>query len=359
MKLLLSGYYGHRNLGDDLLLRIVLARVADRDGIREIGVTCNPSTGEYIRAWMPTVRLVDPAIAVHNAYRGFDRVLFGGGGTIFEYRAAVPWTHVVRKNLSVLRSYGRAHIRGTRFASVGLGIGPFGSERARRVACCSLRYHDVIFVRDQKSANFARLATRADVRVAPDLSLAEYTSCMRVPRQTGKIRNVAIIARHYRYGENSNGYLTEVMRLARHLSNTGCRVEWMSFQPEYDSPIIAELRKTGYAVWEWDPARMNFTDVYARIADAFAVITTRMHGIFIAGMLGVPVVGIGLHPKLEYAAELFPGYATTVSAQPTFEDLLQALSLVTRAGADVPRDALTRSANHVEEMFETVLDWAM
>ena len=46
-------------------------------------------------------------------------------------------------------------------------------------------------------------------------------------------------------------------------------------------------------------------DGYGHIAESCAVITARMHGTYIAGLLGRPSLSLSLHPKLEYAANCF------------------------------------------------------
>lgn len=357
MRLLLSGYYGQRNLGDDLLLKVVLDRVTNCRGIQQVDVTCDPVKGAYVAQWAPNARLIDP-VKAGAAYRDYDRVLFGGGGTVFDYRASLPLRYLARKRLSVLRSYGIARLSGTRFASIGLGVGPFGSESARRMASAGLKYQDIVYVRDDTSAALARLATRAEVHVAPDLSLAEYGAESFARNRSSGMKRVIIVVRHYRYGGHGDAYLDQALRLAERLQTTGHDVEWISFQPEYDAPVTATLQEAGASIWEWEPAHTSFGEVYAKISSACCVVTARMHGIYLAGMAGTPVVGIGLHPKLQYAAALFPGYAAIVSASPSVDELLGACASVTSAPADVPHATLAGLRKDVDDMFDSVMQWA-
>ena len=130
-------------------------------------------------------------------------------------------------------------------------------------------------------------------------------------------------------------------------------VNWVSFQEDYDAPAINQVQEAGHSVWTWDPETMSFEDAYQIVADASCVVTARMHGTYVAGMLNVPCVSIGVHPKLEYAARYFSS-SSTVPSIPTVSQLRDEVSAVSQSTSEkkfdsrIVNDSLSKMLKQIE-----------
>ena len=357
MRLLVVGYYGHRNFGDDLLMKVVLDRVTNAPGLGEVAATCAADGADYVGRWYPSVRLVDAARAA-RLYRRYDRVLFGGGGTVFDYRDHLALGYCLRKLASNWLTMGLARWAGTRFAAVGLGLGPFHSRRGRDLAMIWLRYLDRVYVRDARSLRYARSAVGERARRGDDLCWAacdEVRALAAAPRRDGE---VVFVVRHYRYGPHGDAYLEALLAAADALAREGKHVLWAAYQGPYDEEVVQRLRGAGRDVWVWDPARAGVDEACGILAGAECVVSARMHAVYLAGMMGVPAVAVELHPKLRYAAQAFGGLAATVPAAPTAAEVLDACRAVTGAASPAPAEDAGIIRDRTNETLEEVCRWA-
>lgn len=307
MSLLLYGYFGHRNFGDDLLLSIACRLCRDIGYKGKIDVASDSKGVDYLPGIVSGFDDIVPM--TQNAHRWiwrkYDHVLFAGGGTVFDYRKSMSKRYRLKNHLSDSIRFGLPRLTGTRYASMGVGIGPFASAAGKRVAMHRLRYHDWLFVRDQDSLEHAASVCKGDTTLSVDLSLLEASRLSELARSLecrGQV--VGILVRSYRFGDVGNRYLEAVRHAAEILVNQGVEVQWLSFQPDYDNAVL-DMLSSNCQTWTWDPDTMTFEDAYQKIASLKTLVTARMHGTYVAGMLGVPTVGIELHPKIRLAAEEF------------------------------------------------------
>jgi|GEM_PF-1396276 len=355
MKVLLLGYYGHRNFGDDLLMKLSLDHLRKNPKVTSLAVTCEASGTTYVKNMVPYVDRVELMQKRRNYIGDYDRVIFGGGGTIFEYRANLSVSYLMKKRFTDFLEFGLAQRRsGTRFASVGLGIGPFADARATQLAMNRLTGHDLVYVRDAVSLQHAK-AAGLDARLSHDLSFLDFDVIDRIRQSPDKRVNnkYSFIIRNYKYGKSKNRYLDSMLEVAENLERNGGMVQWLSFQKEYDLPIIDQLQTKGHSVWTWDPDTMKIPDVYAAIADSACVVTARMHGTYAAGMLGIPTVSICLHPKLKFAAEYFSN-SIFVAAEPSPDELSEAIKNL-MSKAEEPTQDLQHLARNAKDDLKRML----
>lgn len=360
MKVLLLGYYGHKNFGDDLLLSLVSERLSKNPLVTEIGVSCTESGRDYVSQLAPWIAHIETIPRRRKFIGKYDRVIFGGGGTVFEYRKDLPYLYRLKKKISDQLEYGRAFHNGTKFASLGLGIGPFADAAGKQMAMHRMKYHSLVLTRDDTSQQHAT-EFGLNAHRSHDLSFLEYNDLLELSKSATKREqnHYCFIVRHYKYGNAADQYLAPMIELSKSLTKNGDRVTWMSFQEEYDSPVIDEIRKANMAVWIWNPETMTFEDVYRKINESNVVVTARMHGTYIAGMLGIPTVSIGLHPKLELASNYF-SRSVTLSANLNLQDLEDAIANLRTAAPDGSEAACSKAEQAFQELqarFTQLDDW--
>lgn len=356
MKLLVVGYYGHRNFGDDLLMKIVLDAVKGCENLTELAVSCDLRGSDYISKWYPDVKLIGPVLSKDGVYGEYDLVIFGGGGTVFDYRKSVSLLNAVRRQLRDWLLFGRAKQRGTQFVTLGLGVGPFGCDRAQKVSMNRLRYQDKVYVRDDESLQYLQPMIGDRAVMSHDLSLVEYDALAAIAQERQASEGVVILLRHYKYDGNANQYVDACIDVAKKFVQEGKKVTWAFYQNGYDDPVIERVKALGHDMWIWDPDTMSIEDAYRSISNAELLVTARMHGIYIAGMLGVPVVGIELHPKLRLAAGFFDNRAEVVPINPTSTEILEASTRVLAAEV-VKEQPVARYASEVQGMFAALAEW--
>lgn len=360
MRVLLLGYYGHKNFGDDLLLSLASKRLSKNPLVTQLGVSCTESGKAYVETMAPWIDRIETAPRRREFIGNYDRVIFGGGGTVFEYRKDLPYLYRLKKKFLDYLEYGRAFRKGTKFASLGLGIGPFADTAGKTTAMHRMKYHSLVLTRDTSSQQHA-VDFGLNAHQSHDLSFLEYPELHELAVSSTDLKNgnYCFIVRHYKYGDSADQYLSPLIELSKSLIEKGSTVTWMSFQEDYDSPVIDKIRKANMPVWIWDPEKMSDEDVYRKINESNVVVTARMHGTYIAGMLGIPTVSIGLHPKLELASKYF-SRSTTLDANHSFQDLEEAISKIRNESFDPSKADFSKSEQAFQELqvrFTELDDW--
>ena len=307
MSLLLYGYFGHRNFGDDLLVSLACRLCRDLGYQGKIDLASDARGVGYLpRLVTGFDNIVPMTRRAHRLIWGrYDKVLFAGGGTVFDYRTSMSPAYRLRKRISDTVRFGFPRMIGTRYASIGIGIGPFATTEGKRVALHRLKYHDWLSVRDHESFKHAAHVCKGQNSLSIDLSLLEASRLRELAKEIDRKPNaVGMLVRSFRFGDVGNRYLEAMRHAAQILENRGVDVHWLSFQPQYDHAAL-EMLPAGSQIWRWDPETMNFDDVYRKFACFNTLVTARMHGTYVGGMLGVPTIGIELHPKIRFAAEEF------------------------------------------------------
>ena len=358
-KVLLLGYYGHQNFGDDLLMKLSLDRLRANDSIKYLGVTCFSGGEDYVKSLVPYVDKIEDLSMGRKYVRKYDCVLFGGGGTIFEYRENLSYLYACRKWLSDFLDFGIANWLGTQFASIGLGIGPFSDKRGESIAMNRLKYHSLAFVRDQTSFQHAQDHNVENAVLSHDLGFLDFDNIekAKLQRDADTLSGPCVIIRSYKYGAAKNNYAQTLLDWAASLPDSEqAGIKWVSFQPGYDAPVIDLIEQAGHQVWKWDPYNMSLQDCYVEMANASIVITARMHGTYIAGMLGIPTVSIGLHPKLTFAANYFKN-SVAIAADPSITELSEAISRTTSELADDTTHEISQISENLEHTIEVINSW--
>ena len=309
-RILLMGYAGHGNFGDDLLLKLAVEAI-EASGEQEITIhsTASGDRPSYLRSWFPHARVTTGKLT-YRLVAHHDRVLYFGGGVLFDYNK-LGLGRYLRRALSDIRlSLLPRLIAGTRFGGIGMGLGPFACDRGLRLAGKRIRPFSLLGVRDKESLRLARLQGVHQARMTPDLSLlladGSQPMCAGIRTGTDSPR-ILLCPRHYPHGERKDHYLSALEEAARRL-----RAEFpdtlmtvFGFQGGHDEEAVASIGRLADDVMMWDPFSMGIRDVMSLFASQDVVISSRMHGIFVAGIAGTPSVAIGVDPKLAYAAGFF------------------------------------------------------
>lgn len=170
MKVLISGYYGSGNVGDEAVLVAIIQGLKGRDPEIEITVL---SASPGLTAELNGVRAIHRT-AWHRIWREMRRaeIFISGGGTLFQdvtssrsfwyYLGLIIMAKIFRKKVMV-------------FAQ---GFGPLRKKHNRKVARAVLNRVDLITVRDEDSL---RALERLKVRKPEKVLTADPTALLEVP----------------------------------------------------------------------------------------------------------------------------------------------------------------------------------
>ena len=270
MKLLLSGYYGFQNLGDEALLRGILGVLQGHE------ITILSANPQETRAFYQVK-------AVHR-YKGAlpalatTEVLISGGGGLLQDKTS-------RRSLQYYLGLIRlAKLLGKKVLVYGQSVGPL-SDRGKRAVQTALK-GTPIAVRDKASQDVLK-----DLGLMSHL-VADAALLMEKP-QIVKSQPFTLLIPRYGYPN-----ITEALTaLARALSDLGQPVAMTAVQAAEDE---VELERILHAVpsVKYLPAKTPEA-LLKTIAGSSYVVSGRLHGLVLAARAGVSYAGLIYDPKVK------------------------------------------------------------
>ena len=327
MRYLLSGYYGMRNVGDDVLLYATLAETARHDAAASFTVISDLS------------ELTPPGLRVSITAGGrrFENVrqmlhhdvwLFGGGGLLQDVSPrAAEYLERLARSARVIRLLRR------RIVLLGIGVGPLTTPRGRAAATGLLHQADLVTVRDAESRALAgQLAPGVNVHVTADLAFVLGTQVAAAPPvpTAGRVLGLSLLPYARSVGRDAEADERAALGLARALRdalrrNPDWRVTLFEFfaRPDYGDAHVLRLVERELA----DPARVtyrayrgDFLDMFGEMRACQAFLGMRFHSCLLAHLAGVPCLMLAYHPKSESLAARLGLHPDAVAALPVLQD---------------------------------------
>ncbi len=296
---IISGYYGFNNIGDDSLLTSII------DGIRRkdpgIGITVLAKRPKELEK-LTGVRCINRfnIISVAREMRR-ARVLVSGGGSLLQdgtsKKSLYYYVYIMRM----------AKKRGLKLMLYANGLGPLGSESSRSCVAGIMSQADYVSLRERASYELAReIGVEREISVSADPSFLldkPHSLWIRhIMQREGIDRDFFVVS--IKDGNNFDGEETDkntVNILADDIRAIAEKYSLMPvFVPMYkahDRNITAEL---ALAVGEGKVVNdLTAGELLGIMGSAKFVIGTRLHMLVFAASVAVPVLGISYDPKID------------------------------------------------------------
>lgn len=325
MKVLLQGYIGHQNFGDDLLLKLAIDNVKDIKGAEIYCLVPEGLDVDYIYSYCDKIVILRYKISIPIFfYKKFDKVYFIGGGVFFDYKTNTNIRDYIKKRFSNYLRFNIPRLLGTKFAGIGIGIGPFNSNRSFKIYQAITKNFNLLGVRDEKSFEYGNSFGIKNLFLANDQSLLlnEELNELRVSKKDEKL--IVICPRSYKHDTTYEKHLDELVKFSNYLKEKEYRVKWCFLQPE-EKHLVEKLESNNITSLIWNPYDMSILDFIKEFSLAEFVFTSRMHAVYISGLLGVKTIPIKVHPKLEYSSRLFNKSPYIIDPKANLSDYINAL----------------------------------
>ena len=317
--IMISGYYGNNNSGDDLLLKAIVGDLQARKCDLSITVLSkNPK--ETTKQYGVNAIYRFNFFAIWRLLRRTKLLLTGGGSVIQDLTS----THSLIYYLWIIRTARRLNVKNMLYAN---GIGPIkhaaNVERVRK----ELKMVDLITLREDASRAFLeenhitgpkikpetkpetgpKVIVTADPVFslpAPDFAKAqaELKAINITPHDTTSPGFFCIAIRSWRY--NPPGFERHIADFADYIAQKyKLTALFISMQPSDDTEISKKtmaLMKTP-AVFLENPRNMD--SIRGIVGQASFTLAMRLHTLIYAINCGVPVIGLVYDPKVERLME--------------------------------------------------------
>lgn len=294
MKVVVSGYYGFGNLGDEAVLAATVQGLRRHaPGCRLVVLSARPRRTAYEHGVGAVPRL--HPWAVLSALRG-ARLLLSGGGSLLQ---DVTGPFSLPYYLSVVEL---ALALGVPVMVFAQGVGPLRRSLSRRWVRRVLARARHVTVRDPDSLELLRRLGVTDVPVEvtadPVLSLDVSAWLPPAPPERPYLA-VNVRAR----GLDEEG----ARRLGRALGGLaaaeGLELRFVPMEPVEDGhaarTVAAAAAEAGAAGVQVVPGPLSLAGAVSLLAGAEAVVAMRLHALVLAAMAGRPLLGLSYDPKVD------------------------------------------------------------
>lgn len=286
--LLLAGYFGCGNLGDDSIL------LGFMEGLKDIDVDLTLLSGSpeaTFRAYGVRSAPRRDLRRVQEAIESCDALVFPGGS--------------VFQDVTSLRSVGyystlvrRAKKAGKKVLLLGQGVGPLTSFLGKRMAASAYNAADVLVVRDPGSMNTLRaLGVSRPVKVGADLAfLLPPARDSAGDFGVAGMKAVGIAPRPF--GKHTKNVMAAFGDLIRRLYQNSYMPVLIPMDRDEDGPLILEIEKSQGGkipdLRKIDSPR----SLQDRISRMHGMIAMRLHAGILAANVGIPPLMVSYDPKV-------------------------------------------------------------
>lgn len=287
-KLVIAGYFGCGNLGDDAILAGLLNGLAPLP-VRPVVLSGSPE--RTLRQFGVTSVPRRDFGKVAEALEGAEALVLGGGSLLQD---VTSWASTMY--YSKLVSMGKKQTG--RVIMLGQGFGPLRTFMGKRAATSAFKLADAIGVRDEESGRLARsFGARCEVRTTADMAwlatpdksggegsfgMADQQTVGLAPRPWGK----------------SKGIATAFMQFARKLSGEGILPMMLAFDEVQDVQLFDAMGKLGLGNPSAVKGLRSPGALMARVERMHGIVTMRYHGAIFAAKAGIPPILVSYDPKV-------------------------------------------------------------
>ena len=288
MRVVLCGYYGKGNTGDEALLATLLQMLPET--ISPIILSADPAKTQ--REYGVEARDRNSPVELWHAITEADGFIWGGGSLIQDATS-------VRSPLYYFSLMALAQAMGKVTVAWAQGIGPLRFWSTRRMAQSLFRGCTAVSVRDRNSAS---LLDRWQIphTLAPDPVWALESSSDRTSEDSSSPKVAVMLRPHPLLTSDRLTLLTEALRQFQQATNS--HILLLPFQEQTDLAIAQQLHQELPDASEIATGNspQEYRDILGNVKLAIAM---RLHGLIMAAHQGCSCVALSYDPKVTQLME--------------------------------------------------------
>ncbi|MCR4442974.1 MAG: polysaccharide pyruvyl transferase CsaB [Peptococcaceae bacterium] len=355
-KVVLSGYYGFGNTGDELVLHSIVRVLRELEpGVEIVVLSHRPETTARQHGLEAVSRWSVPGII--RALSSGEMLVSGGGSLLQDVTSAASPLYY----LSVILL---AKLLGKKTFIYAQGIGPLRRPANRRLAAWLLGRVDVLAVRDEASAReLEEMGVGREIIVTADpvLGIKPGDVELETGREILKRKGIDPEDDHERLlgvfirPWEDNRHLGELARACDMLAGEGWRIVFVPMHFPHD--IIAarqalELMSSGAGAVCLEETHSP-PEVLSVTKNLDLVMGMRLHALINGAVLGLPIVGLSYDPKVDRFLEQVGRQPLVSVRKLRAETLVEAVDRAYRGRGDLAGEREKRLEELCRKAWET------
>lgn len=295
--ILISGYYGFDNIGDESILRTLITSLREKIPDCRLTVLSHNPASTREKYGVEAVERMSPG-AILRAVRRCDMLISGGGSLLQD----VTSSKSIHYYLFIIRL---AKLLGKKVFIYSQGIGPIDHAFNRRATAQALKKADGIVVRDERSAKLLeqiglpqeRIVITADpvIRMKrPDRTVGREILARAGIKKDGRL-TVGWAIREKNRDSTFVREITECIRWLR--ENYDAESVLIPFHYEEDREVCSVIAERTNGAAKCLSEKYLSEDMLSIIGNMDVLVGVRLHSMIYAAIMGVPIIGVSYDPK--------------------------------------------------------------
>ncbi|KFN02917.1 polysaccharide pyruvyl transferase CsaB [Bacillus clarus] len=292
MRLVLSGYYGFYNVGDEAILQSIIKDLNKEDPTLELVVLSNDP--EYTRKMYGVEAINRWDIgAVYREIKKSDGLISGGGSllqdktsmkSILYYTGIMQLARLLRKPYYIYAQ----------------GIGPITRGHNRLLVKWHVSKAKYISVRDEDSFLYLKeMGIKKDIEIVPDPVLSwkvedKKSNWLEKHSIGGKI--IAVSVRNWDAKEN---YMRKLAKTLKKFKQAGFHILFVPMHGPFDQNASRDIINLMGEEAHMLPYKMDIHEKIAILSECVLLIGMRLHALILSAVANTPMVGISYDPKID------------------------------------------------------------
>lgn len=293
-KILLAGYYGYGNIGDEAILEMILKQLCQVESISKENIT--------VLSGNPKRTSKKYNINAINRYNVFylikailkNSILVIGGGSllqdvtskksIYYYLFVIKLAQIARKKVIMLSQ----------------GIGPINNKISFKVTASILKKTDVITVRDNNSKKIIEDmgVDKSKIYFSAD-PVITYGSEINYENKNKDMVKVCFSLRKHK----NNNNIDEICKVIDKLNENNIMCYLIPFHYYEDMEVLTKIENRLGNKCKYIKKKLSALEVYKIISEMNLLVGIRLHSLVFAASAGVPIIAISYDPKIDFFME--------------------------------------------------------
>ncbi len=290
-KILLAGYYGFGNLGDEAILEMAIKQILEITDKKNITVL---SGNKEVTSRKYNVNTIDRynVFSIANKLMKSDALVFGGGSLLQDITSK-------RSIYYYLFLIKLAKIMNNKVIMLSQGIGPIVNENSKKAVQSTLNYIDYITVRDKHSKEFLENLgmdkNKIFLSTDPVINLRageNYTA-----KNSGR-KKVCFSLRNWKNADVSK----KISVLTEKLIESNIECYFIPFYYNEDLELIDEVEKNIGDKAVYYKEKLTTGDAFDIIKGMDVLVGVRLHSLIFAAAANVPFAAVSYDHKVDHFA---------------------------------------------------------
>ena len=288
-KMLLAGYYGFGNLGDEAILEMALKQILEITDRKNITVLSGNKEVTKKKYNIDTIDRYN-VFSIIKKLKSSDALVFGGGSLLQD----VTSKRSIYYYLFLIRL---AKIMNNKIVMLSQGIGPIINEKSKRAVASTLKMVDYITVRDKHSKEFLESIgvdeNKVFLSTDPVINLKAGEN---IKNEQNGSKKICFSLRNWKNTDVSE----KISQVAEKLIKNNIECYFIPFYYNEDLELIDQVEKNIKDKAVYYKERLSTNEAFDIIKNMDVMVGVRLHSLIFAAAANVPFVAVSYDHKVDH-----------------------------------------------------------